>query len=201
MKKTVMIAFFLGVFIAVSVVLTLGSAEESLSQGVIRLHVRANSNLQSDQELKLKVRDRILKDTGVLFQNVSDTANAKLLTKENMEFIQDIAQDEVINNGYNYPVKVSFGKSTFPERTYSGLCLPAGTYEALVVQIGSAEGDNWWCVMFPPLCFVEESCEGISNQSEQILIENIGKDSYEMISGGKPKIKFKVYEWWKSITK
>ena len=80
------------------------------------------------------------------------------------------------------------------------MCLPAGTYEALLVKIGSAKGHNWWCVMFPPLCFVNEACEDVSPETRSLMIETLGSDTYEMISVKKPKIKFKIYEWWKKMS-
>ena len=82
--------------------------------------------------------------------------------------------------------------------------MPAGTYEALIVEIGSGKGENWWCVLFPPLCFVDESCTGISDKSKDILIDNLGKDAYEIIQSDKKpsvKIRFKLYEMWESNAK
>ncbi len=196
--KKLSIALCLGVLIAISVLSTVRTTEETLANGVIRLHIRANSDSPEDQSLKLKVRDRILKEAGHLFENTASTEEARIAASGNLEQIKTIAEDEIRRNGYDYPVNIRLGKSDFPMKVYNDLSLPAGTYEALVVEIGSGEGQNWWCVMFPPLCFVDEACTELSPESEEILINNLGDDTYSMLSGGKPVIKFKVYEMIKN---
>lgn len=190
----IILAIALGFLTAVSVVCSAARTEDTIANSVIRLHIRANSNDIKDQELKLKVRDRILKEAGQRFNNSRDIATAREYTKENLNTITEIAKDEIQKNGYNYNVKASFGKADFPTRIYGDMTLPAGTYEALVVEIGSGKGENWWCVMFPPLCFVEEAYAGIDEESEEILIQNLGEDTYSSLKGGKVQIKFKVYE-------
>jgi len=79
------------------------------------------------------------------------------------------------------------------------MTLPAGTYEAMTVEIGSGEGNNWWCVMFPPLCFVEETVAVVDEKTEKILIQNMGKDTYSMLKDNKIQIKFKIYEAFKQM--
>ncbi len=190
----IILAICLGFLTAVSVVYTNAQTEDTIANSVIRLHIRANSNDAEDQELKLKVRDRILKEAGQLFDDAKDIAIAREYTKENLDAITEIAKDEIRKNGYNYNVRTSFGKADFPTKIYGDMTLPAGTYESLVVEIGSGEGENWWCVMFPPLCFVEEAYAGIDKESEDILIQNLGKDTYSALKDGKVQIKFKVYE-------
>lgn len=196
--KRLSIALCLGMLIAISVLSTVRTTEETLANGVVRLHIRANSDSKEDQALKLKVRDRILKEAGHLFEDTTSTSEALKEASENLSYIKAIAEDEIRRNGYDYPVNIRLGKSDFPMKVYNDLSLPAGTYEALVVEIGSGEGQNWWCVMFPPLCFVDEACMDLSPESEEILINNLGDDTYSMLSGGKPVIKFKVYEMIKN---
>ncbi len=198
MKKLVL-AVCIGVFAAISVVSFAKSTQESLESGVIRLHVRANSNLKEDQQLKLKVRDRILAETKAMAKDVSDTEGAQRLIEENLEHLRDAAISEIKLNGYDYPVSIEFGKSEFPIRTYGGITLPAGTYKALTVNIGTGEGENWWCVMFPPLCFTKETVAAPDSSSEEMLIENLGSDTYSMVNGGKVQIKFKIYELIKQM--
>ena len=190
----IILAIALGFLTAVSVVCTAAQTEDTIANSVIRLHIRANSNDIKDQQLKLKVRDRILKEAGQMFDNSKDIAVAREYTEENLNTITEIAKDEIRKNGYNYNVRTSFGKADFPSKIYGDMTLPAGTYEALVVEIGSGKGENWWCVMFPPLCFVEEAYAGIDEESEEILIQNLGEDTYSALKDGKVQIKFKVYE-------
>lgn len=200
MKKKVIISVLTGFCIAISLMGTFRRTEEALSGAVVRLHVRANSDSAEDQSLKLKVRDRILKESGKLLAGVQNKSEAHIIIGRNLDHLRQCAQDEVLICGYDYPVEISFGKSDFPTKTYGDVCLPAGTYEALIVNIGNAKGHNWWCVMFPPLCFTEESGEELTADTEEIFKENMDKGTYDMISEGKPKIKFKLYEWWKKIS-
>ena len=200
MKKSVTIAILTGVFTAFTVMCTLNNTEQLISDGVLRLHVIAHDNTDEEQELKLKVRDRILKEGRSIYGYETKKENIRSLTMANIDRFEEAATDEVIKNGFNHNVKVSFGKSDFPAKVYGDLCLPAGTYEALLVEIGAGGGHNWWCVMFPPLCFVNETCQGVSPEAKNLMIETMGKDTYEMIDGKKPKIKFKVYEWWKKLS-
>lgn len=203
MKKFVL-TLCIGFFTAVSLVCSIQQTEAALTEGVIRLHVRANSNTDKDQALKLKVRDRIISDASYLFENQTNIKSAKKTINDNIELITAAAEDEIQKNGYNYPVSIRYGKSDFPEKIYKNITMPAGTYEALIVEIGSGKGENWWCVLFPPLCFVDESCTGISDKSKDILIDNLGKDAYEIIQSDKKpsvKIRFKLYEMWESNAK
>ena len=200
MKKLVF-TLCISFFICISLVCSMQKTEHALSSGIIRLHVRANSDSEADQSLKLKVRDRIISECSYLFSNKKNINDARAEILKNTEKITEIAKDEILKNGYDYPVKINFGKSDFPVKIYKNITMPAGTYEALTVEIGSAEGQNWWCVLFPPLCFVDETCTGISEESESILIDNLGKETYEMLKSGDEgdiKIRFKLYEVWEN---
>ena len=200
MKKLIF-TLCISFFISISLAYSMQKTENALSSGVIRLHVRANSDTDADQSLKLKVRDRIIDECSYLFKNNKNIENARDEILKNTDKIEKIARDEILKNGYNYPVKINFGKSDFPVKVYKNITLPAGTYEALTVEIGNAEGQNWWCVLFPPLCFVDETCTGISEESESILIDNLGKETYEMLKNDDEsdiKIRFKIYEVWEN---
>lgn len=175
------------------------STQAALSQGVIRLHVVANSDSDADQKLKLKVRDRILEECGAMLGG-SDTIDA--VTADicsNMEFIEKTALDEIRKNGYDYPVDVSFGTSIFPKKQYGNITLPEGEYQALKVNIGSASGKNWWCVLFPPLCFVDEACVSVSDDSQRILKQQLGDSTYNMVAGNNNiEFRLKSYELWQT---
>lgn len=121
---------------------------------LIRLHVIANSDTATDQALKLKVRDRILAETRPLLEKVSGTEEAARILKASLPRLQAAAQDELRRHGSTYPVQVEMGRFSFPTRAYGTKILPAGEYEAVRVVIGRGNGRNWWCVIFPPLCFL-----------------------------------------------
>lgn len=173
------------------------STQAALSQGVVRLHVVANSDSEADQKLKLKVRDRILSECGAILgegQSV-DAVSADICN--NMDYIKQIAQDEIEKNGYEYDVSVDFGTGDFPRKEYGNITLPEGEYQALKVNIGDASGKNWWCVLFPPLCFVDEACVSVSDDSQQILRQQLGDSVYNMITDdGNIEFRLKTYELW-----
>ncbi|MBE7051623.1 MAG: stage II sporulation protein R [Ruminococcaceae bacterium] len=176
------------------------STEAALAKSVIRLHVLANSNSTEDQTLKLKVRDRIIKETSELFDGDNIFA-ARCDIEKNLCLIEQIARDEIDKNGYSYPVRVSLGMSNFPTKEYGELVLPAGSYEALKVEIGEAKGENWWCVLFPPLCFVDETCVTASGEYVEEIESGLGDGNKQFVSknkNGAVELKFKTYELWQS---
>lgn len=198
-KKTIFavgIGFLLCIYIGVSSYA--GTTQDALSNGLIRLHVIANSDSDEDQRLKLKVRDTLLSQCGEI-KSGEDTIDAvKWDICNNLDYIEKIAKDEIKRQGYDYSVKASFGLSQFPEKTYGNITLPSGEYQALRVEIGKGEGKNWWCVLFPPLCFVEETCVSVSEESQSALVEQLGHDVYDMVSSdtSSAKLKLKSYEIW-----
>lgn len=124
----------------------------SLYDKVIRLHVLANSDSEEDQALKLKVRDGILDTVASLTQDCSTKDEAEKMLSENSDAIQREAERVLLENGSSYDVNVVIGKEKYPEREYEGVRFPSGEYCSLRINIGEAEGKNWWCVLFPPLC-------------------------------------------------
>ena len=161
---------------------------DCISSKIFRLHIIANSNSKEDQDLKLKVRDRILKDFGEYFNNLNDLTAAKELTRENIEKIKKSAKDEIILNGYDYDVDACVMSMYFNNRKYGDFTIPAGKYDALRITIGKAEGKNWWCVMFPPMCLPAASAK---DELEEVL----DPTEMDLVEGeGKYKIKFKIVE-------
>jgi stage II sporulation protein R len=148
----------------------------------IRFHVIANSDSPEDQELKLRVRDRLIERFGSELNNVDSIEQGRQKIGENLLEIKDVALQEIKRSGANYPVEVMFGRFPFPTKVYGNLVLPAGEYEALKVVIGRGKGANWWCVMFPPLCFVDIS-HGVVHESQSRIqdegIELHQREEYE----------------------
>lgn len=160
--------------------LNFGCHCESISNKVLRLHIIANSDSYEDQNLKLKVRDRILKDFDSGFSEIKDLASAEKTTKENLSLIKDLAQDEILKNGYDYSVDARLVRMKFNTRVYEDVTLPAGYYDALRITIGNAKGKNWWCVMFPPMCLPaaqgEVPLSDVLNRDECSVV--LGKNEY-----------------------
>lgn len=126
--------------------------QDALAQKMIRLHVIANSDSDADQALKLEVRDRVLDFTTTVLQRSANMEDAQVRLREELTRIEDIAQREIAAQGYDYPVTAQLASTEFPLKEYDGFSLPAGEYMALRLVIGEGEGQNWWCVVYPPLC-------------------------------------------------
>ena len=198
-KNFAIISFLLFIFILINVFSYVSAISNNLSDSVFRLHVIANSNSVSDQALKYLVRDNVLE-----FVNSTYLANNKeeLINSLDLDSIREIAQNTVYDNGYAYPVSVELGNFEFPTKSYGDISLPAGFYDALRIKIGNAEGQNWWCVMFPPLCFVDVSSGIVPNSSKEILEETLDKEGFELISEDSSEIrfKFKIIEFFHNIS-
>ena len=158
---------------------------------VLRLHVIANSDSEEDQSLKLKVRDRILSETGDLFLTSTSYEEAVELTNKILPQIIDAAEDEIRANGFDYTVQAKLDYTDFDTRHYDGYTLPAGEYFALNVTIGEGQGRNWWCVMFPSIC-LSPSLDLDDKLSEDEIDVIKGYDNY--------KVKFKLVEWYEKFT-
>ena len=148
--------FEIGAMVLLALFLATGAmalqTERELSDKVVRLHVLANSDSEEDQALKLKVRDRILEYVEPLLEGAEDRRAAEGLLRGQLLELERVAGEEIRANGYDYAVDIRLEDTMFPTREYEGFTLPAGKYLALRVLIGDAAGQNWWCVVFPPLC-------------------------------------------------
>lgn len=165
---------------------------QEIRNDVIRLHIIANSDSQQDQDLKLKVRDAMLCKSPDIFDGTVTPEEAKEKITPEIEKLTEIAQNTVYENGYDYPVKVTLETEYFETRVYdNSVTLPAGKYLALKIVLGSGEGKNWWCVMFPALCLPaaeatdEEKLNGVFNAKEKNIV--LQSEKYE--------IRFKIVEY------
>ena len=176
------------------------TAKENIKENVVRLHIVANSNSGQDQSIKLKVRDRILKDGKNIFSSSKNPADALRLPSENKEYIKKIAEDELIKNGFSKKVSVSVGEFSFPQKTYSEFTFPKGKYNAVRVEIGDAKGKNWWCVMYPPLCFVQGVAK-IPEETDAVMRENLSPSEYALLTDNDVgvEIRFKLFEIFSSL--
>ena len=203
MKKYLVLIFVLILFLVLSAYSYSYAISENLSNNVFRLHVIANSDSTEDQELKYKVRDSLIS----YMKTITNTNNTKEevieIAKMHIKDFENIAKTVIKENGYNYDVKVEIGNFSFPTKTYGDISFPAGFYDALKVEIGKSQGQNWWCVMFPPLCFVDVTSGIVPDESKQIMQDNLGEEEYSIISDHESndiKFKFSLIEFFKNIT-
>lgn len=124
-------------------------------EGIVRLHVLANSDTVEDQALKLKVRDAVIEYMEKQ-DDLNSAGEAREYLSENLNRLEKIAEGVIASEGYDYSARADLGVRYIPEKAYGGITFPAGNYEALNITIGRGEGENWWCVLFPPLCLLEE---------------------------------------------
>ena len=183
--------------ILISAISYVDAVSNNIADSVFRLHFIANSDSKEDQELKLKVRDELLSYMNIISKDSTSKQEAMQIVNEHKEEFTQIAKKVIKENGYNYTVNVQIGKADFPTKYYGDITLPAGTYDALKVQIGEAKGQNWWCVMFPPLCFVDVSTGIVPDNSKQELKQSLDNEEYDLISktdNNEISFKFKIVE-------
>jgi stage II sporulation protein R len=171
--------------------------EEEIYDTVVRLHVIANSDSEADQALKLKVRDRII---GIVTPAVKDCitqAEAIEAIGGIMEEIGIASREVVESEGYGYDVDVVIGKESYPTKNYESCAFPSGEYVSLRVRIGEAEGQNWWCCLFPPLCLSAASDGSESYNEDAFIAVGLTSEQYKLITESdapKYKIRFKILE-------
>ena len=166
---------------------------EEIRSDVLRLHVIANSDSSVDQNLKLRLRDYILEEGEDIFDGSVNVENAVKKIEPKLAELEKAADTFVRNAGFDYDVKITLSNEYFTTRTYESVTLPAGKYLALRVVIGSGEGHNWWCVMFPPMC--------VPAADKKDEIENVFTDKEIKLVESKPKYepRFKVVEIYEQI--
>ena len=172
------------------------AVSQDIQNSVFRLHVIANSDSKEDQDLKYLVRDELIKYMNSISKNISSKEEAIKLVEDNKEEFYNIAKKVISDNGFNYTVNIQIGNFSFPTKNYGDISLPAGFYDALKVEIGEANGQNWWCVMFPSLCFVDVSNGIVPEESKENLENNMQEEEYNLISSDdlQFKLKFKLVE-------
>ena len=149
--KTKLIALFCACFLLLTIVdMLVPRSEANVYDNVIRLHILADSDSEEAQEVKLLVRDAILKECGGIFNSSVDVDVASETVKQNLSRMENVANRVLAENGFEYKATAEFGMEEYPTRVYENLTLPAGTYRSLRLNLGSAEGQNWWCILFPP---------------------------------------------------
>lgn len=194
-RKNIEIGVLFGLICAI--VLSFSNFEaqcNELRQGVLRLHIIANSDSSADQTLKLAVRDEILKNSTDIFKDCKTIDDAITTASVNLENINQIANNVIKENGFNYTANVSVGDRHFDTRVYDDFTLPAGTYKSLIIDLGAAKGKNWWCVVFPCVC-VPTATDASLTDSVSVEAANTAQNA------PKYEIKFKSIEIYEKIKK
>lgn len=177
--------------------------QENIADNIIRLHIIANSDTETDQSLKLKVRDGIIGQLQESIVDIDAISDAEKLLSSQKNNIKKSALDIITGNGFDYAVNVSLQKRYFPVKSYGDLVFPAGVYKALCVEIGKAKGRNWWCVLFPSLCFVDETYAVVPKDSKEKLKDVLSDEEYKsLVTKDDKDNKFflhsAIYDWFRS---
>lgn len=172
---------------------------EDLSDQVIRFHVLANSDRTEDQLLKENVRDAVLSYMEPKLKYAKDQEESREILNNNLENITKVAEQIIANWDKDYTVYTELTHEDFPTKSYGDITFPAGNYEACRIVIGEGKGQNWWCVMFPPLCYVDAATGVVPREGKEELKANLTQEQYEIVAyqSEKPyQIKFKLMEWF-----
>ena len=177
------------------------AAQRDIAENVIRFHVSANSNSRADQEIKNIVRDEVLAEFEELLLSSDNIKKSRQLLKSELPTIQAYAENVVRELGFDYEIYARIEHVFFPTKVYGDLTFPPGMYEALQISIGDGTGKNWWCLMFPPLCFVDMTA---TEASRQYLAGTVSDESFRLLTHQHEdatitmEVRFRVVEWWQN---
>lgn len=200
-KRLMLLLLLLFIYTFICAFSYVSAVSSDIQDSVFRLHVIANSDSEEDQNLKYIVRDKVLEYINSISNDLTSKEDVISLANKNIGEIQKIAEKTIQENGYDYSVKLNIGNFAFPTKTYGDISFPAGFYDALKIEIGDAKGQNWWCVMFPPLCFVDVTSGVVPDESKEVIKENLSDEEYKLLSENSNEIsfKFKIVEMFQNI--
>lgn len=203
--KALVIAILFSVFVFVSAYSYASTVSSSIADSVFRLHIIANSDSTEDQSLKYIVRDNLISYMNSICSDSNTKSEIIKIANSHKSDFYKIAKQTIIDEGFDYEVTISIGNFYFPTKSYGDISLPSGLYDALEVKIGKAEGHNWWCVMFPPLCFVDITSGVVPTSSKDSLKDNLSDEEYNLISNtddnSEISFKFKIIEFFENLQK
>ncbi len=166
--------------------------QQELADKILRFHVLANSDSEADQALKLKVRDAVGGYMQEKMEQVGSLTECEAVVRNALPEITAVAEREIADNGYDYPVQAELAEIEFPVKTYGSYTFPSGSYEALEITIGEGKGHNWWCVMFPNMCFENSMYEEVDEDAKEALREVLTDEEYEaVLNSGNYRVRFK----------
>lgn len=174
--------------------------QKGIAEKIIRFHVIANSDTKEDQDLKLAVRDAVgIKMSGLL-KDAADRSQSEAVIRKNMEDMKQTAEKVITERGYDYDVDICLTDTDFPVKTYGAYTFPAGNYEALEIVIGAGRGHNWWCVMYPNMCFSNTMYEVLDEDARSSLKRVLSEDEYQQVLASRDyQVKFKSFEILKGL--
>ena len=202
LKMVIILSFLLLLYTFINSVSYAEAVSTDIAESVFRLHVIANSDSKEDQNLKYIVRDNLIQYMNSICKDCKSKQEAISIVEENKNQFKEIALNTIKEQGYSYDVNINIGNFKFPTKNYGDISLPAGYYDALRVEIGEAKGQNWWCVMFPPLCFVDISSGVVPDDSKEIMKENLSEEEFALISDkstSEIQFKFKLLEFFNNF--
>ncbi len=192
-RKNIELGVLFGLIFAVALSFARFDANcDELKNNILRLHIIANSDSAADQQLKLLVRDEILEYTSSVFEDCSDLDAAQQSASENIDVLTAVADSVIRQNGFSYDAKVEIADAYFDTREYEDFTLPAGTYRSLIVNLGAAEGKNWWCVVFPCVC--------VPSATKGELTDSVSEDAARVAKNASRYVmKFKTAEIYEDL--
>lgn len=202
LKRFLVLIILFSIYVFICAFSYVNAVSANISSSVFRLHVIANSDSAEDQNLKYLVRDALIDYMNSVSKNSNSKDEAISIAYQHKSDFYKIAKKVINDNGYDYNVNISIGNFAFPTKNYGDVSLPAGYYDALKVEIGNASGQNWWCVMFPPLCFVDISTGIVPEDSKETIKDSLHTEEYNLINNAQTadvKFKFKLLEFFQNI--
>ncbi len=202
LKRFLVLIILFSIYVFICAFSYVNAVSANISSSVFRLHVIANSDSAEDQNLKYLVRDALIDYMNSVSKNSNSKDEAISIAYQHKSDFYKIAKKVINDNGYDYNVNISIGNFAFPTKNYGDISLPAGYYDALKVEIGNASGQNWWCVMFPPLCFVDISTGIVPEDSKETIKDSLHTEEYNLINSAQTadvKFKFKLLEFFQNI--
>lgn len=198
-KKILAVCLAAAACVLLSTTIQTKSMQRNMAQKVLRFHVLANSDSREDQALKLKVRDQVGTLMAEKLKDADSLEESERIVKANLNLIENCAADVISAEGYAYPVSAALENCTFPEKTYGTYTFPGGVYEALRVVIGSGEGHNWWCVMYPNLCFSGSMYQVDEQSGEKLQAELTNEEYAAVLQSGDYKVRFKILRFMNRV--
>lgn len=202
LKRFLVLIILFSIYVFICAFSYVNAVSANISSSVFRLHVIANSDSAEDQNLKYLVRDALIDYMNSVSKNSNSKDEAISIAYQHKSDFYKIAKKVINDNGYDYNVNISIGNFAFPTKNYGDISLPAGYYDALKVEIGNASGQNWWCVMFPPLCFVDISTGIVPEDSKETIKDSLHTEEYNLINNAQTadvRFKFKLLEFFQNI--
>lgn len=191
-KATILLFLLFSLYIFINAFLYVNQVSYDLQQSVFRLHVIANSDSKEDQNLKYIVRDNLIQYMNSICSNSTSKNETIEIVSHHLSDFENIANQTIKDNGFSYNANVEIGNFEFPTKEYADISFPSGYYDALKVKIGNSQGQNWWCVLYPALCFIDVTSGIVPDESKEKLQQNLSDEEYQIISDTDiPEINFK----------